>query len=204
VTSKAKIFNLALGALLLQRRIANTETDTSNENKVLETHYETAFMATLEDLDLDSTSSEVTLELVASDPNDRWLYAYKYPLKCAFLRRIVSPVVTDTRATHIDKRVGIHEGQKVIFTNESEAIAEIIMNDVPLSSLSSIASLAIALRLATLAAPLITGKGAEKLIASLEKRYAVTKAEAQDHDRRENMNFLSDEEESEFVAARME
>lgn len=202
--SKAKIFNLALSALLLQRRIVNTDTDTSNEGKVLESHYEVAFMSALEDMDLDSTSSIITLELLEEEPNDLWYYAYKYPRRCAFLRRLVSGVVTDTRSTHIDKRVAIHEGQKVIFTNQMEAKAEIIMNDIPLSSLSSTAIIAISLRLAVLSAPLIVGKGADKLMKSLEGRYILAKADAQDHDRRENMNFLTDEEESEFVAARTE
>jgi hypothetical protein len=204
VYSKAKIFNLALGALLLQRRIVNAETDTSNEGKVLDSNYDVAFMSVLEDLDLDSTSSTITLELSEEDPNDTWSFAYKYPTKCAFLRRLVSGALIDTRATHVDKRIGIHDGKKVIFTNLADAEAEIIMNDVPLSTLSASAGLAVALKLAILSAPLITGKGAEKLIESLERRYVVAKAEAQDHDRRENAVFLSDEEESEFVAARTE
>jgi hypothetical protein len=204
VQSKAKIFNLALSALLLQRRIVNTETDTSNEGKVLESNYDIAFMSALEDMDLDATSSIVTLELVEEEPNDLWYYAYQYPRKCAFLRRLISGVNVDTRATHIDKRIGIHEGQKVIFTNLMDAKAEIIMNDVPLVSLSSSAIMTIAYRLASLSAPLIVGKGADKLMQTIQQKYLIAKAEAQDHDHRENLSFLTDEEESEFVAARTE
>lgn len=202
--SKAKMFNLALGALLLNRRITNVETDTSNECKVLEAHYETAFLAALEDMDLDATSTEVTLQLVTEDPNDRWLYAYKYPANCAFVRRIITMQVTDTRDTRIPLRTGIYDSKKVILTNEAEASAEIIMNDIPLSALSANAFLACALKLASLATPLIVGKGAAKLMETIEKRYVIAKAEAQRHDQRENLNFLSDEDESEFVKARTE
>lgn len=209
--TKAKIFNLALGALLLQRQIANTETDTSNEGKVLQTHWDMALHATLEDLDLDSTSCQKTLELVATfDPaNDdpvvsQWYYAYKYPSNCAFFRRVQSAVLMDNRTTHIPKRIGMYGSQKVIFTNEASAIGEYIQSDFPFSSLSASAAMALAHRLARLSAPLITGKGAQRLVLDIEKNYAVWKAQAQARDERENFNFVEDSVQSEFVEARLE
>ena len=200
--TKAKIFNLALGALLLQRRISDTETDPSNECKVLLTHYDVAFRATLEDLDLDGTSTQKILELIEEDPNDLWGYAYKYPSDCAFFRRLQSGSVIDNRSTHIEKRVAIHDSQKVIFTNQVDAIAEYISYNVPLAALSATAGLAVAYRLAMLSAPLITGKGAAKLIETIQKNYILAKTEAQDQDRRENFSFVDEDIESEFVEAR--
>ena len=200
--TKAQIFNLALGALLLSRRIIDTDTETSNENTVLNTHYDTAFRATLEDLDLDGTASQKVLALIEEDPIEFWKYAYTYPSDCLFLRRIQSSAVIDTRATHIPKRVAIHEGAKVIFTNQEDAIIEYISTDVPLSALTATTGLAIAYRLAMLSAPLITGKGAAKLVADIQAKYLIAKAEAQEQDRRENFNFNEDNVDSEFVAAR--
>lgn len=200
--TKAKIFNLALGALLLQRRIVNTETDPSNEAKVLTTHYEVAYASTLEDLDLDSTSSQVELELLFENPTDHWLYAYKYPDNCAFLRRLQSSSVVDNRTSHIPKRVGIHEGEKVIFTNQVDAIAEYIPQDLDPSFLSATAGLCVAYRLASLAAPLAVGKGSKQLILDIEKKYVTFKGEAQEQDRKENFNFVDEAVESEFVEAR--
>ncbi len=185
--TKEKIFNLALGALLLQRRIIDAATELNNENKVLNTHWDTALYATLEDLDLDGTSSPVTLALLESDPNDQWSFAYLYPSKCVLLRRI-----------------GMHANLKVIFCNEELAVAECIMADIPLTSLSASAGLAVAYRLAMLAAPLITGKGAGKLIEGIQAKYVVAKAEAQEKDGIENFNFAEDGEDSEFVEARLE
>jgi hypothetical protein len=201
--SKAKIFNLALGALLLQRQVIDPETDKSNEAKVLLTYYDIAFRSTLEDLDLDSTSTQADLELIEEDPTDSWGYAYKYPSDCAFFRRIQSSATVDNRTTHIPKRVAIHEGKKVIFTDQIEAIAEYISFDVPLASLSATAGLAIAYRLAILSAPLVTGKGAQKLMEMIEKKYVTTKAEAQKQDREENFSFNDDTVDSEFVETRM-
>ena len=200
--TKAKIFNLALGALLLQRRISDTETDPSNECKVLLTHYDVAFRATLEDLDLDGTSTQKILELVEEDPTDLWGYAYKYPSDCAFFRRLQSGVTVDSRSTHIKKRIAIHEDQKVIFTNQVDAVAEYISYNVPLAALSATAGLAVAYRLAMLSAPLITGKGAAKLMETIQKNYILAKTEAQDQDRRENFSFVDEDIESEFVEAR--
>lgn len=202
--SKAKIYNLALGALLLQRQIIDVDTDKSNEAKVLNTHWETALYSTLEDLNLDSMSETVTLELVEEEPNDLWKYAYKYPSNCAFLRRLVSCTDIDTRDTQIRKRVGRHEGQKVIFTDEPQAKAEIIPKDIDLDSIESNTAMAIAYKLAMLSAPLATGKGAQRLIESIMQRYAIHKAEAQERDKLENENFEDPRVESDFVRARME
>jgi hypothetical protein len=202
--SKAGIFNLALGALLLVRRITDTDTDASNEAKVLNTHWDTAFQSSIADLDLDSCSTEVTLELIEVDPTDNWKYSYKYPTKCAFFRRIVSATTIDNRSTHIDKRITIRSGVKVILSNEEDAVAEIISSDVPLASLGASAGLAIAYRLAAMSAPLVVGKGAKTLIESIEKKYVVAKAEAQEQDRRENFSFADDDVISEFVEARTE
>lgn len=201
--TKAKIYNLTLGLLLLQRRVVDPDTDLSNECKVLNTHWETAFHSTLEDLDLDSLSSEKTLELLASDPNEYWLYAYKYPSDCAFFRRIKSGVLVDNRKTHIPKRVAIHEGKKAIFTNEQEAGIEYIPDNVSLSCLSAADALCLAHNLAILAAPLVTGKGAAKLITKLEQGYIIAKARAQAKDAKENFTFRDDETESEFVEERL-
>lgn len=200
--TKASIFNLALNALLLQRRIVDADTDSSNEAKVLRTNWDVAFWSTLEDLDLDSTSVQETLALVATDPNDDWGYAYKYPVKCAFFRRILSGEIVDNRTTHIPKIVRIYNGERAIFTNEAEAVGEFISADMNPNLLSAQAGMAVALRLARMSSPLITGKGAQKLMESLEKQYIIAKTEAQEQDRRENFNYVDEAIESEFVEAR--
>lgn len=202
--TKAQIFNLALNALQLSRRITDTDTDKSNENQVLLTQWDTAFKSTIADLDLDTLSTTQQGELVASDPNDQWLYAYKYPVNCARFRRIVSGLRKDNRDTFIEKQVAIFNGAKVIYTDQQYAVFELIPSDVPLAFLSPFAARAAALALAILAAPLITGKGSKSLIEKLEKAYAEAKAEAQRLDAEENFGFVDPDVESEFVAARID
>lgn len=200
---KVQIFNLALGTLLLTKQVANTDSDPSSENKVLNNFWEAALFQTLQDLDLDATSSQIQLELIELNPNGLWTFSYKYPNDCAFLRRIQSSVLKDTRNTQIRRRVAVKGGQKVIFTEQEDAIAEYISTDVPLSVLSASAGLALSQRLAWLSSPLIAGKKAIDLKKEIADNYKLSKAEAQEHDRLENANMDTDEEMSEFVAARL-
>jgi hypothetical protein len=201
--TKAKIFNLALGALLLQRQIVDTDTDKSNENQVLNTYWDLAFSSTLEDLDLDSTSSPITLELITADPNEQWDYAYKYPSDCIKLRRIQSDYVVDNRDSAILKRIGMLGNQKAIFTTQESAVAEYLSDNIRVSSLSPSAALAIGYKLAWLAAPLIVGKGAKALRETNQQFYVFFKTEAQEHDRNENFNFREESLDSEFVSSRL-
>ncbi len=204
--TKAQIFNLSLSALLLQRQVANPDTDPSNEAKVLSSNWQAAFESTLGEMDLDATSTYVPLELIVEDPTNlprEWEYAYKYPTNCLFFRRIRSCYAVDNKTTHIPKRVGIYNGQKVIFTRQEKAVAEIIASDIPLAALNGSAALALAMRLAWLSAPLIVGKGSGQLKQELASKYTVFKAEAQEIDRRENFSFESEATMSEFVEERL-
>ena len=203
--SKAQIYNLALGALLLSRQIINTDTDPSNEAKMLNLHWDIALNSSLQDMDLDSTSTRATLQLIAQDPIPGWHYSYLYPANCSFFRRIPGHHVhgqPDCRYTAERKHITIINSQKVILTNKREAIAEYIPSDFPISTLIAPAVMTIAYKLAWLASPLVTGKGALQLKKELEQKYMAFKAEAQQQDSRENFNFVDPAIESEFVAER--
>lgn len=203
--TKPKIYNLALSALLLSTEIEEIETDTSNEVRVLNLHYDTALESTLKDLDLDALSTPITLELLATlDDGGPWTYVYKYPNNCAKFRRLVSGNVTDNSRTHIAKQVRMYNGQKAIFTNEYAAIAECMPKNISLAALSAEAGMALAYKLADLATPLLTGKGAQKLREDIQKAYIIAKNEAQEDDRQENHNYEEDHIRSEFVDARLD
>lgn len=201
--SKTQIFNLALGTLLLSKRIVDADTDTSTEGRVLQTHWDAAFWSTLEDLNLNRTSSTKVLELIEENPNQYWSYGYKYPDDCVFLRRVLSCQLVDDRNSHIPKETGIKDGRKMIFTNEENASISYLSSDIPISALPVNAGLATAYRLASLSSPLVTGKGAAALIAMVETKYVMAKTAAQRADAEENFNYVDPRIESEFVAARM-
>lgn len=203
--TKTKIFNLACSALLLSRQISDTESDiVTNEVRVLNTFWEDALILTLQDLDLDSLSETITLELIEELSDGPWTYVYKYPTRCSFLRRIVSGAITDTNRTFINKRVALHNGQKVIFTDEYQASIECVTKDISLDTLSSPAAYAVAYKLALLANPLITGKGAKALKDDIYKSYTSALIDAQKLDKLENFSYDPVHLRSEFVASRLE
>lgn len=202
ISSKAKIANIAANALLLEKRIVDLDTDDSNVAVILRSNFEQALFMTLEDLDLDSTVEQADAELIEEEPNELWLFSYKYPANCAFLRRLQSSTTFDTRNTLIDKAIRINDGRKCIFTNEQDAILEFIPKDIPLETLNASTVMCVGINLARISSPLIVGKGAAKLKDELRKEYLLWKAEAQETDRLENRSVITDAEESEFVAAR--
>lgn len=201
--SKVQIYNLALSALLLARHITDIDTDTSNEVKVLNQFWETALTSTLRELNLDSLSETIKLELVETVQAGPWKYVYKYPSRCAYMRRISNCFEMDNRSTQIPKAVKLYNGHRCIFTNEFDASIDCIPNDVKISELPPYAFLAIAQNLAFLSSPLQTGKGAAKLKGELFQAYTLYIQLAKEQDLNENFNYDDEMVTSEFVEARM-
>lgn len=206
--TKAEIYNLALGSLLLTRQTTDPDTDKSNEIKTLNIFYQKALDRALADMDLDATSKTATLALVTSNPDDNWDYSYTYPSDCVRFRRVVPGsgcYTKDTRRTRIPlQQVTKSDGERVIYTDEANAKGEYITNEVDLSTLPVMAGLAIAEILAHMAAPLVVGKGSKTLRDQIWKQYIIYKGEAQEVDRDENFNFEDPQVESDWVAARLE
>lgn len=211
--TKAEIYNLALGALLLTKRISDVDTDTSAECVTLNVHWPTALRNALIDLDLDAVSTRVQLELIKECPVPDWKYAYKYPTNCTLFRRVM-PIChnggtsyhhnhKDIRSNQVKRQIANYMNQKVIFCNKEQAWGEFIPTDMSLNLLSGPAALAIAYKLAQLAAPLISGKGAAALRKEIQNSYVLVRAEAMQHDRMENATFDEEWVESEFVQARI-
>jgi hypothetical protein len=203
--TKPQIYNLTLSALLLGKEVVDPVTDKSSEVRILNLHWNVALYDFLADLDLDSLATSVTLELIEElDETYEWTHAYKYPSNCAFFRRIKSGHVTDNVYTHIDKKIGVHGGFKAIFTNEPDAVAEILPDDFSLGLLSAPAGMALAYKIAELCAPLIVGKGARTLVNDIRELYVMYKMKAQEIDAAENFRYENEALRSEFVQARTE
>lgn len=201
--NKTDIFNLALSALYLQKKIADSETDTSNETKTLQTHWKAAYWGGLAEMDLDHTAVTAPLALLVEEPNSLWKYAYTYPADCVFIRRIINTKTTDDLETKVDRKVGIHEGDKVIFTNEYDAELEYISSDVLPQDLSVEAAMYIAYKLAMLAMPLIVGKDSKEVASALQVLKAQSFADAVAKDSKETNIYQPEYMRSEFVKARL-
>lgn len=200
---KTKLFNLALSALFLQKRITNADTDTSVEGLTLQVNWDTAYYSALSDLDLDSTSTIKVLSQLVINPNEHWAYAYLYPTDCAYFRRILSSNVKDDAYTTIDRKIGIHSGQKVIFTNQQAAYGEYVIKDVPMASLTPEAAIYVSLKLASLCAPLIVGKNSDNVVRTIERRMSQALFDAQQKDNAETSIYTHDYQKSEFARERL-
>ena len=143
-----------------------------------------------------------------------WRFAYAYPQNCTFFRRLMPHHLVhewrkhrqtrrDIRSTQVPREIGTLNGRKVIFTNEHRAWGQYIPSDLNITTLSEPAAMAIAYKLAELAAPLVAGKGAGPLRKEIRDMYKVWRAEAMELDRLENATFDTDIELSEFVEARL-
>ena len=198
---KATIFNLALNALRLNYQTQDTENDSNPAVRVLRLMWVPAWNSALEDMDLNRTATKQVLELTTyTDPY--WKFVYKYPANCAKFRRICSNTPIDNFETEIPAATMTVQGVACIFTNQCNAMAEIIPNDIPFASITPNAGLAIAYRLAFMCSSLIVGKGAEALKKDIFEQYKEFKAEAQESDLNENLDYTPDEFNSEFVFAR--
>lgn len=200
---KTKIFNLALAALSLQKRISNADTDSSTEALTLNVYWDLAFNSALQEMDLDSTSTSKALELVEENPNEYWSKAYLYPTDCVLLRRIKTGNLTDDEESKEDLRVEIYEGQKVIMTNKDAAEIEYISKDVPFSTLTAEAAHFISLRLAKLAIPLVAGTNKKDVLATLNEAYSMALLDAQRKDRIESSIYQPEYAKSALVKARL-
>ncbi len=200
---KTKIYNLALAALFLQKRLSNADTDQSTEALSLGVVWDVAFQSALQQMDLDSTAQTKALELVELEPNELWKYSYKYPSDCVFLRRIVSTEVTDDIETREDFKVELRNGLKVILANKENAFVEYISEDIGLNTLTAEAGYFIALRLAKLAAPLIVGTNSKNVIANLTEAYGMALLDAQKRDSLESSIYQPEWRKSELAKARL-
>lgn len=203
---KTKVFNLALAALFLQKRISNADTDASTEALSLNTFWDISYYSALQEMDLDSTSQTKTLALIDTlSLNDGgfWQYVYEYPSDCLLLRRIVSQYLTDDRETAIDHRVEIRNGVKVIMCNESLAKIEYISKDIPIGTLHAEAIMFIALKLAMNCIPLVVGTNSATVAKSLNDKYDVSLVNAQKKDSAESSVYKEDWSRSGFVKARL-
>lgn len=206
MSSKTNIYNLALSALLLSRQVVETESEkVTNEVRVLNQLWDSALASVLQQLDLDSLSETIDLELIEELEDDtHWAYVYKYPSRCIFLRRIKTVLLKDTIRSRLELRVGIRNGAKVIYTNEYQAQIECICNDVSLAYISPSTELAIAYKLAYLACPLLVGKGAKTLREEIKQNLLIYMMDAKETDVNENFIYETPEQQSEYVAARLE
>ena len=122
-TSVEQIVNLGLSHVGHTQFVDNLETEQSAEAALGNLHYEPARDYVLEDFPWPEATKYIALGLLEENPNDDWLYSYRYPDDCLFVRRIVTalgrhdpnppPFIT-----------GADDTGRLIYTDEADAVIE--------------------------------------------------------------------------------
>lgn len=200
MSTKTEILNMALSHIAVSKRVANFDTEDSEEARMGRLFYDSARDNTLGDIVWPFTTKIVALALIEEEPNTEWGYAYQYPQDCITLRRVLSGIRNDTRQTRIPSKIAQGVGGKVIWTDSKDAQVEYTVRDPDPSMYSSYLVMAISLYLAHLIAPSLTKGDRNKLGARALELFAWEMTRAEAH----ALNEQQDEEEveSEFTRAR--
>jgi len=121
-TSKVDICNLALMRIGHSKRISalSSTAPASQAEAYCAEFYDYARQEALRLAPWSFATAEKTLALLSSYEPTQWTYAYSYPSDCLKARRLLTGAGNDEPAFSI----GYYDGQKVIKTNQAEAILE--------------------------------------------------------------------------------
>ncbi len=155
--TSTEIANLSLTHLGIGKEIANLDTERSAEAITMRRIFEMCRDATLRDFPWPFATEIRTLALVEEDPTDMWKYSYRYPTDCLMFRKIESDVAIDTADTRIVYKIGRDASGRLIYTNREDAVAEYTIKITDHQQFTPDFVWAFSLRLASYAAPKITG-----------------------------------------------
>lgn len=206
--NKTKIFNLALQALFIKKRISDAESDNSTEAHTMNVQWDFIYPVALSELDLNSTVKTKALELIVERPDRQWMYAYKYPSNAALVRKIdhLERIRDnyDTLIPHETKLLDYQETTyRAIFTDKCEAHVQYIPTDLSPEHLTPEAANYIAYKLAQACISLIIGENSKTVSDRVEKGLIEWHIAAKRRDSIENHVYEKITDRSKFARVRM-
>jgi hypothetical protein len=149
------ICNMALGHLGVLQTISSLD-EKSQEAIACKRFWDVCRESTLRDFTWPFATRFETLELVEEQPTSEWLYSYRYPNDCLFVRRIFSGVRNDDEGSMIRYLVGADDNGQLIFTDQEDAEIEFTHESNVPARWPVDFVLAASLHLAALIAPSVT------------------------------------------------
>lgn len=136
--------------------IADLDSDTSPPGKAIRRFYAPALKALLRSFPQFHFNRNIrTLTLVSTDPTTEWKYAYRYDYDALEVRRILSGVSEDNPDTVIPFKLHQDAAGGLIYTNQKDAVAELVFSPDDLADAHDDFALALSFELAMLTAPKI-------------------------------------------------
>lgn len=119
-TSKIQIWNIALTRIGVKDFIVG-EDEASDEASVMKLHHDLAVEKVLSDFPWPFAIEYKTLGMVEENPNDEWMYSYRYPHDCVFVRRILTPEIGKVNPNPPPFAIGSDNDGRLIFTDREDA-----------------------------------------------------------------------------------
>lgn len=119
-----ELCNLAISHLGVAKEIGDIETEQSQEATACRRFYSKALQVIFRDFAWAFATEIQALALIAEDPNDHWRFSYAYPADCARFEKIQSATPWDTRTSRVNYRVANNGSQRVIYSDQVNAVGE--------------------------------------------------------------------------------
>lgn len=157
--TKTKISNLALSHLGSSKTIANFETEQSAEAKACREYFDTCVEEVMTGFPWPFASKIAALALTTGTqpPSTEWGYAYKYPVDCLNIRRILSGIRNDDKDTEVKYRVFGDNDGKEVHTDKEDAEMEYTVRITDPARFSADFAMAMSFLLAAYIAARVTG-----------------------------------------------
>lgn len=176
--SKIAIANMALAHNGVGKPIANIETEASAEASAIRLFYDASLDELLGMTPWPFASTIAPLSLVANNPNEEWLYSYRYPQGCVSFTRILSGVRNPAPAEAIPYLMSNDTTGRVIFTDKSAAYGEYTARITDTNLFPPAFAVALSYLLATRTAAVLTAGDPFKLGERNERKYKLSLASA--------------------------
>jgi hypothetical protein len=157
MASSTEICNLALSHLGTGKRIADVETERSQEAATFRSLYDIVLDEVLRDYSWPFATKIDDLGLVEEDPNSEWSFSYRYPSDCVFFRKILSGTRNATNNTKVPYKISNDDSGQIILTDVEEAEAEWTMRVTDTAIFPADFTMAFSFKLAERAASTLLG-----------------------------------------------
>lgn len=196
-----EIGNLALGHIGVNKEIADLESEQSREAKALRRFWDICLEQMLRDHPFGFATKVADLNLVEEDPNTDWLFSYRYPSDCMFVRKILSGVNITTPVDPIDYKLSKDDTARLIMSNQEDAVVEYTVLITDWDNVPADFKMAFSFRLGVYIAPGLTAGDPFKIKTDCYNSYLLEISKAEANSINEESN--DPDVDSEFVRGRI-
>lgn len=201
MTFNTEVANLALLHLAITNKtISNLETERSTEANVCRMFYSVALENVLRDYSWPFATKFAALALIEENPNEEWLFSYRYPTDCSRIKRMVSAVEEVSATDRITYKIASDSGGRIILANQEQAKIEYVSKIDDPSKMTPDFIMAFSFKLAHYMAPSLTAGDPFKLGERASQNYEIEISQARSNAFNEEQPGSSVE--SEFTRSR--